>query len=227
MGSYTGLGRSSSLIARRPIRPAVPEPIACGLCGRDFAPRRTGSRRYCAPCMARVARESSSEKRAKCRECGGAFPTRNLSVRYCSDACRERSHPRYRRARGRPGRPSGEATAKCRACGRSFPTPSRAVRYCSDPCRKDGYARYHHIQWRPRRANERTAKCRVCGKDFATDMGPGKPRVYCSAACRADGTRARNREYMRRYFEDPERRAMQAVRTNAASARRRAAGKGG
>ena len=201
--------------------------IACRLCGRDFVPRRGGPLLYCAPCMARVAKETASAKRVECKKCGKAFSTHNLAVRYCSDACRKGGRARRPGARGRTVEERAGATAKCRMCGKKFPSPSRVVRYCSDACRKEGYARYGHTKWQPRPPRSVTARCRACGKGFATDMGPGKLRAYCSDPCRIEGERARNREYMRRYFADPEKRAVQAVRVRASAAKRRAARKRG
>ena len=170
--------------------------------------------------------------RVKCGECGGAFQTPIRSVRYCSDACRQRGYA----ARGNRSRlrlPPHAWTAECRECGRAFRTPNRAIRYCSEPCRGKGYARHGRAPPpplsrqgpRPSRAPAPASvecKCRECGRPFMTDRGPGKPRVYCSAACRADGLRARAREGMRRYLSDPRKRALQAARVGAIQARRRA-----
>ena len=202
------------------------EPIACRLCGSDFVPRRGGRHSYCAPCKKKSDREATRVLRVKCIECGGAFSTPNRAVRYCSDPCRERSQVRRHRYVRRT-LPAHDGTAKCRECGKKFATPSRVVRYCSDPCRKKGYARHHATTLLPLRPKVRTVKCRVCGAAFATNRGPGQPQVYCSAACRVEGGRAKKRNYMRRYLEDPEKRAIHAARLRASAAKRKAGKKGG
>ena len=186
---------------------------ACRLCGRGFEPRRTGSQHYCEPCTDRALEETSQPRRIECRECGGAFLAPHPSARYCSDACRKKGYARHKNSiPPRLPRARGKAD-KCRACGRAFSPPTRSVRYCSDPCRKEGYARHHHTRWQPRPARDaKTIDCRACGRPFSTDGGPGKPRVYCSEACRVEGMRAYGREYMRRYLADPEKRAVQAAR---------------
>ena len=202
----------------------MPDKIACGVCGRAFAPRRNGPRRYCGPCRARAAREAARVHQTRCRACGKAFRTPSRAVRYCSDACRQRGYAASRNTAG-PLRPH-DGTAECRACGKTFRTPSRAIRYCSEPCREEGYARGGNasILRRPRPAPAaKAARCRVCGRSFETGGGPGKPRVYCSAACRAEGERIKNREAMRRYLADPKKRALHAARVSAAHSRRRAA----
>ena len=66
--------------------------------------------------------------------------------------------------------------------------------------------------------------CKVCGKAFATKLRSAK---YCSDACRAEATRRYNRECMRRYLADPEKRAIILARTRAAAAARRARERGG
>ena len=207
------------LIARHMGAPPMAEPIVCRLCGRSFAPRGRSQLRYCGTCRARVSRTASKAKRARCRQCGRAFSTRNLSIRYCSDPCRQKRYSRHRQ-HGWRRLPERSVEAECRICGKAFRTPTRIVKYCSDACRKKGYMRHAKPGRRPGRARAATAKCRVCGKAFAADL-PGTPRVYCSDACRAEGRRTWIREYMRRYLADPEKRAIHAVRNAEAAARRR------
>ena len=156
---------------------------ACRLCGRRFRTRYGRPLHYCARCAARVDRKVARTHRAGCRECGRAFETPSLAVRYCSDPCRKKA-----RARGRTASASASAAAA------------------------------------PRRARKRAAKCLVCGGAFPPDKGKGRPMSYCSPPCRAEGTRARMREYMRRYLSDPDRRALHAARLRASSARRSAVG---
>ena len=204
----------------------MPGTAACRLCGGTIATGRGGRAVYCDPCRTRINKEASS-RRAACVECGAAFLAPSRSVRYCSDACREKGYGRrgQRAPRQRP-LPPHDGTGACRVCGKKFRAPTRIVKYCSDECRRQGYMRGRRSSARPR-APER-AECRSCGKEFAVEGRAGTPRVYCSPGCRADGRRAKTREYMRRYLADPEKRAAHIVRgTEAAAAKRRAATTGG
>lgn len=113
---------------------------------------------------------------------------------------------------------------KCRECGKAFSTRNRAVRYCSPPCRDAVHARPRSAPRKSRPAHPSPcdpAKCRTCGNKFTPNWKPGGFRVYCSGACREKDKRRVYRENMRRYLEDPERRAMQVARTRAYAARRR------
>ena len=64
-----------------------PEPYACALCGRDFAPY--GGRRpiHCKRCAAEADKEICREMTLNCKECGKKFSTLNRIVRYCSREC--------------------------------------------------------------------------------------------------------------------------------------------
>ena len=163
---------------------------------------------------------------AECRLCGRPFRPRRGGgpLNYCARCGRKADREAVRVHR-----------VRCKECGGTFHTPNRSVKYCSAPCRKKGYARRRRparapsaaapgasAAAPPSRAKERTVKCRICGKAFLTDMRPGKPQVYCSPPCRAEGSRVRMREYMRRYLADPKRRAVHAARLRASSARRTA-----
>ena len=148
-----------------------------------------------------------------CRLCGRGFePRAGGAARYCKP-CRARAVREAARVR----------RAKCKECGRTFETASRVVRYCSGPCREEGYARVRMALRKNRRAPSPAAravaqKCRVCGRAL-TPGGHGRFRVYCSAPCRAEGVRAKNREYMRRYLSDPKKRAVWAARASMPSSR--------
>ena len=168
---------------------------ACRLCGRQFRPRAGGPVRYCARCGKKADREVGRVHRVRCKECGGAFETPNRSILYCSDACRKKRHARRRRI---------AIAAAASAPAAPPPAGPQPAAPASPPGRM------------------RTVKCRICGGAFQTDMRPGNPHVYCSPPCRAEGKRARMREYMRRYLADPERRAVHAARLRASTARRRA-----
>ena len=207
-----------------PGRAGVAGPIECRLCGRGFVQPKGSLLRYCGRCKSRISRDAARTKRVRCKECGGEFTTRNRSIRYCSDACRQKRYPQHRRHAWRR-RPERSEEVECRICGKSFRTATLTVKYCSDACRKKGYMRNAKADGRAGRARAGpAAKCRICGKDLAPGL-PGPPRVYCSDPCRAEGRRAWIREYMRRYFADPEKRAVHAVRSSeAAAARRRAKG---
>ena len=118
---------------------------------------------------------------------------------------------------------------KCGECGKKFQTPSRNVQYCSTACSNDAGRRRARAYTRERGGTASApapapaaGKCRACGKRMpASKSGP--PRAYCSPACRAEGARAHQREYKRRYLADPERRSLHAARMRASYVRRRAA----
>ena len=148
-----------------------------------------------------------------CRVCGRSFaPYGNRITSYCK-RCRARADREI----------SKVLRVRCRECGKAFPTTNRAVRYCSDPCRKAAHTRQSRASRRRRPAGrDEAAKCRTCGREFTPVRKPGKPLVYCSEECRAEGRRRLAREAMRRYVADPRKRAMMAARTRVVAARHKA-----
>ena len=189
------------------------------MCGRSFERRGKGTPLHCQRCRSRAAAESVRVLRVRCAECGREFRTRNRTVRYCSDPCRDRG---YRRRGSHPTRPSvHDGTVECQECGRTFKAPSSAYRYCSDTCRKNGYYRRDYAVPRPPAPLKRV-ECSACGKEFRTTMGPGHRRSYCSAECSAKGSLANARRGNRKYAADPEKHAIKMARKNAWAARRRA-----
>ena len=160
---------------------------------------------------------------APCRPRGVAEDDRLPAVRP-----RPRGEPARHAVLLRPvqGKAAKEASARthrvrCRECGSAFQAPRRTVRYCSAPCRKKG-CKARRSQTGSGRARDGAAECRECGGPFAAGTRPGS-RVYCSAACRANGTRAWMRNYMLRYLADPKKSALHSARAAAAQARHRAA----
>ena len=164
-------------------------------------------------------------KTAACRLCGTAFVPRVGGLpRYC-EPCRARTAREISRV----------VRVPCKECGRAFGTASRVVRYCSDECRKNGKRRLSDAQRRRRRlarssqpkaAGGAAPRCRVCGGAIEQHGGKRQPRVYCSPACRVEGMRAKNREYMRRYLSDPKKRALWSARSSVSYARRMARERG-
>ena len=103
----------------------------------------------------------------------------------------------------------------CRQCGRSFEPYGGHYRvYCKKCTARADKA----IVLAP------PVKCRECGKKFTASHRSSR---YCSDACRAEGARRYNREYMRRYIADPEKRAIARAHTRASAAARKARKRGG
>ena len=165
-------------------------------------------------------------ERTACLLCGRGFvPLGPGPPRYCARCTARASKESTRVLR-----------VRCKECGRDFSTQSRAVKYCSDACRKRGRARASVLSDRARAPRQREGRpskkeaiaCRTCGGRFFPAQGyRGHPPSYCPDACRADGKRAKAREYARRYLADPERRAIHAARMRAYAARRREEDRGG
>jgi hypothetical protein len=76
-----------------------------------------------------------------CPGCGAPVPPRTgrpgKRRKWCSEACRVRTH---REANPYTPRPPREVA--CATCGRPFASTTRAA-YCSDECRADGRRRAH------------------------------------------------------------------------------------
>ena len=151
-----------------------------------------------------------------CRLCGRDFVPQWAGVQAYCTSCRNRAAKKAAK----------KHRLRCKECGKSFTSASLAVRYCSDPCRKNGYRTSTDLVNNRHPAHGEIVACRVCGKAFKAERGRGKLRVHCSEKCRAEGRRIRNREDMRKYLADPERRAVQRARMNAIVIRRRAEKKG-
>ena len=97
----------------------------------------------------------------------------------------------------------------CRLCGGIFEPYGRARRtYCKRCSTRADRA----IAKRP------LVECGECGNKFA---GSSRAR-YCSPACRVDGRRRTDREYMRKYLADPQRHAVFVAQQRARVASRRA-----
>ena len=106
-------------------------------------------------------------------------------------------------------------TVDCRLCGCSFVRPGSGRHlYC-----KRCTTRTDREVSRVRRVD-----CKECGRPFSTTYRGAR---YCSDECRADARRRRAREYVRRRWADPGKRAIVAAHTRAIAARRRAADAGG
>ena len=96
--------------------------------------------------------------------------------------------------------------APCRLCGRTFkPYGSRRRVHCKRcTARLDAEV-----------GRDVVMPCNECGKAFTAR---NRTFHYCSDACRTKTAARRNREYMRRYMSDPEKRAMAIARSRAWSA---------
>lgn len=88
-----------------------------------------------------------------CSICGKMFTTRKLTVRICSDECRERRKRVWYEHHGKTFR----TTTRCRECKKDFETDSFAKRICSDECRKKRRQRRHNA-WARKVYHERKAK---------------------------------------------------------------------
>ena len=102
------------------------------------------------------------------------------------------------------------ATSACALCGRTFAQRGHSRHAFCGPCRARADKKV---------GRARTVKCGECGKPFSTSASRAR---YCSDPCRSGALRRYNREYMRRYVADPEKRAICAARTRASAAARRA-----
>ena len=94
--------------------------IACGMCGRGFAPYGGTRTAYCKRCRDKADRDAVKMPTLKCRECGKAFTAATRRLRYCSDECRAAGarridHEKYRRRMGDP-----EERAKVAARARAW-----------------------------------------------------------------------------------------------------------
>ena len=196
------------------------------MCGRAIAPRRGPPARYCKRCREKVVGDDARARRVRCRECSKRFQAPSLLVKYCSDPCRKEGYARSVRDSQRARRARGYA-ARCRECGGPFTAHNRTVGYCSDECRNRGSARSRSGgapggAGRPATVRGSTAaKCRVCGRRFDPGILPGRPRVYCSEACRVEGRLAANLVYVRRGLADPKKRAAYYLHRDVTAARRR------
>lgn len=111
-----GRRRTAGSNAGRPPRGAAGTAVACGLCGRSFAPRGRSSHVYCGRCTAKVERELSRVLRVDCKECGKKFSTTDRILRYCSEECSDAGKERSRleSARRRMADPENRAIAAAR-----------------------------------------------------------------------------------------------------------------
>ena len=84
-GSPSSRGRVSG---NAPRNESGPQSVACGLCGRAFAPYGGSRQVYCKRCRTRIEGEVSKVMEIGCKECGKKFTTSSRAVRYCSKECR-------------------------------------------------------------------------------------------------------------------------------------------
>ena len=80
--------------------------------------------------------------------------------------------------------PERPATARRCACGASLAGRRTDCRRCSRDCPARNRARLARRRARRRAAGRRPGTCRVCGRDVEPQVGPGRPRRFCSEACR-------------------------------------------
>ena len=230
---------------------------ACRLCGRGIEPHgRGGSPAYCKGCTAKADKKAARMPRVDCRECGKAFSTRLLTVRYCSDPCRSAAARRASVEGRRRYDADPEKLALKRARSRLAAAARRAKKRGDRPPRANRDIK----GLRPNARSAEPYPCALCGSDFVP-YGAGRPAYckrcaakadkeigrertlnckecgkkfttpnrivkYCSTKCRAAGRRRISREGARKRMKDPEARAMAAARRRAWDAARRGGKKG-
>jgi endogenous inhibitor of DNA gyrase (YacG/DUF329 family) len=134
-----------------------------------------------------------------CSWCGAEFGAARLDAALCSARCRT-AVARY--AARMLDAASRIATARCQSCGQplTVQTHGRPRLFCSDACRQRACRRRrdnpqpHTVENGP---SERPARVRVCSGPtcttvFVVTQSTGRPRQYCSTACRSAAAR-RNR----------------------------------
>ena len=183
--------------------------VQCKECGKKFtAPSRR--HHYCSTaCRDEFARRRNRDNSRKYM----ADPERRAMALARSRLYGAASRARNRGGRRKPGmggtkRPTRAADASkrfaCGLCGRTFAPYGHGSRpsYCKR-CRD--------------RADREIARvlrvdCKACGGKFSTT---NRLVRYCSDACRTAGRTVRDREYIRAYLADPEKRAVRLARRRA------------
>lgn len=126
-----------------------------------------------------------------CLWCGSVFRASRRDAQLCSSSCRTASS-RYEARRAAFVR--HVLALKCLQCGSVMDVQRRTKRYCSDSCRARARRLRQYDDDRP----ERPARLRgirpchgpKCTTVFVLNTGPGHPKRFCSARCRAAAWRA-------------------------------------
>lgn len=200
-----------------------PPPQVCQHCGRDFPGRRgqlycgkkcrgeamrerARKRRRESPGvdlsmvgLALAADRPAGAYLCECWACGAEFRSRRPDTRFCSPACRRAEHARRRR-KGRRELPP----VACVMCGREFVPRRKKAKTCSPECRRKYAVRTEcerakrpevkeRAKLLERARNRTTARCRVCGRDMTNYPDLITNRYTCSAECRREAMRRKNR----------------------------------
>ena len=211
--------RADRAIAQTPV-------VRCKECGKEFA---APSRRhhYCSTaCRDELARRRNRENRRKYM----ADPERRALA-----LARSRLHGAADRARKRGGGRMHAGSGEARGAGRPTRTAAESDQITCGLCGRT-FAPYGHgsspvhCKRCRARADREIARvlrvdCKACGGKFSTKNRLAR---YCSPECRAAGRTVRDREYMRTYVKDPEKRIVRLARRRALyAASRRSDGEGG
>ena len=181
-------GAPASLIAQSSMRGPMAKASACRLCGRGIEPHGRGSRpAYCRRCTAKADKKAARMPRVDCRECGKAFSTRVLTVRYCSDPCRSAAARRASVEGRRRYDADPEKLALKRARSRLAAAARRARARGDRPPRANRDVK----SLKPNPKSAEPYPCALCGRDFAP-YGAGRP-AYCKR-CAAKADREIGRE---------------------------------
>ena len=109
----------------------------------------------------------------RCQYCGNAFVKENKGGRlpqYCVEACR-RAAKLDRDRLANPRR--GIRSERCKHCGKEFAySKSTHSAFCGRTC-----------ETRSLIASNVPRRCKTCGEPIVREIGRGKDRIYCSAAC--------------------------------------------
>lgn len=132
-----------------------------------------------------------------CEVCKTRFASSASHARFCSDACRQVSHAERKR------RGPAQIPATCDICGNAFTAGKRNQKRCSPECaaewkRRDALARITHeskqaAKFRSRQRLGITAACIICSRDMSDFEDLRHFRYTCSAECRAEAMRRKNR----------------------------------
>lgn len=182
-GKYVALAREGLVPSVPRDERTVPGPESdartreCANCGNAFylSARGRGSK-YCSDKCYRAMNnrrqrekyikvdrkpKPEAEKRtsAVCKQCGEEFSLENVhgSVKYCSEACRQKSHRRMEResyARKKASRAPVKQVriGKCEHCGEVMPVTRKTRKYCSEACARAAMLAKARIRDAKRRA---------------------------------------------------------------------------
>lgn len=152
-----------------------PKMRTCALDGCDVEFEVATSQKYCCVEHRTKAQAQRSQQRRsdiQCAVCETTFKPPKSTSQYCSPTCRNKA------ANARRTNPD-LAPRPCEECSTVFKPSYGGQRWCSRTC--SGIAR-HKVS-----VERRTRQCDACGEEY---VAPAARSMYCSNACRIEGTSA-------------------------------------